>query len=60
MKKMQELEKESCLIKERLAPWKGMTFAEARKKGFGKREEELQKRLWQIGYELTRLKGEKR
>ena len=44
-------------IKDILRPWRGMTWSEARKHGFGPQEEELQKELWLLGYRIVELEN---
>ena len=55
--KIRALEREAQSIEKQLAPWKGMTLAEARQKGFTDKEKKLQARLWSIGYKLISLKN---
>ena len=38
-----------------LAPWKGMTFSEARRKGFTNSYEALQVELWNLGRRMITL-----
>lgn len=49
-----ELQKRAFEIYEKLKPWRGMTFEEARKHGWGEEEDRLQAELWWIGYQILR------
>lgn len=45
-------------IKNTLAPWRGMTWSEARKHGWGPEQENLQKELWLLGYQIIQLEND--
>lgn len=57
-KQLQRIRNQADKIKEILSPWRGMTFSEARKHGFGSQEEKLQKELWLLGYRIIELEHE--
>jgi hypothetical protein len=53
---LKEKEKEADKLYNELSKWRGMTWKEAEKKGFGEVEKQKQQRLWHLGYEIVRLK----
>ena len=52
-----EKEAEAKAIKKALEFWAGMTIKEARKHGWNDVHDNLQARLWVLGYEITDLKN---
>ena len=50
------LERRASDIEMILAPWKGMTFSEARQRGFDDSLEALQVELWNLGRSIIELK----
>ena len=47
--------KEADKLYKELSKWRGMTWKEAEKKGFGEKEKTKQRRLWHLGYEIIAL-----
>jgi len=51
-KQLKELESRAHQIEIILAPWRGLTLAEAQKRGFTPFHEKLQAELWSLGYKI--------
>ena len=55
MNEIQKIKDRITKIKRTLKPWRGMTWKEAQKHGFGKKEKKLQQELWYLGYTLHQI-----
>ena len=53
--KLLAYEKRAQEIEKLLLPWRGMTFREAKKHGWGSQQTELQSELWLLGYKILAL-----
>jgi len=49
-------EKEADKLQKELSKWRGMTWKEAEKTGFGIKEKAKQVKLWDLGYRIVNLK----